>query len=75
MIINEFLNINNDFLDKVKEFIYFDEIWKFPEYNLKDHLGIDDDNFFKIGLYLVKVLNDEHVSVGDFEIRLNKILK
>jgi len=64
--INEFVN-NNDFSEKIEELIYFDESWKFPEYNLNTHLDILENEYVElinISRKVVSELNKQNIDPG-----------
>jgi|688.fasta_scaffold670881_1 hypothetical protein len=73
----EFINIDMSYLIKLKELIFFDEIWKFPEYNIIEYLNTFDNipsNFYDIALKVVNILNEKCVNLENFDVEFNKIV-
>ena len=73
----EFINIDMSYLIKLKELIFFDEIWKFPEYNIMEYLNTFDNipsNFYDIALKVVNILNEKCVNLENFDVEFNKIV-
>lgn len=68
-----------NYISLIEELIYFDECWKFPEYNIKEYLESDrtnlPDNFFEISIKIVEQLNDNNVSPKNFKNEFYKIIK
>jgi hypothetical protein len=66
--INEFV-ISNDFSEKIEELIYFDEFWKFPEYNLNNHLNLLENEYNELIIISKKVidkLNNQNIDPNSY---------
>jgi Ni,Fe-hydrogenase I large subunit len=69
MKINELLTNDNKLIEKIEELIYFDEIWKFPEYNLKEYLNIIDSeylNMIDISTKIVSQMNNQKLDPNNY---------
>lgn len=77
-MINEFKNTDKTYLNKIKELIFFDDIWRFPEYSIIEYLKISDNNlpsdFLTIANKIVDILNNENVQINDFTEKYNEII-
>ena len=68
-----------NYISLIEELIYFDEEWKFPEYNIKEYLESDGtklpNNFFEISIKIVEQLNKNKVNTKNFKNEFYKIIK
>jgi hypothetical protein len=76
---NEFREIKNDYIVKIKELIFFDECWMFPEYSIIEYLKSYDDeipiDFIEIGNKIVNILNSKNINIEDFDLEFDNIVK
>lgn len=78
MKLYEFVNNNSELLELIKDLIYFDEKWMFPQYNIKEFLKHDyniTDDFLFFSEKLVNELNNNKVDINDFEKSFKRIIK
>ena len=71
--------IKNDYLVKIKELIFFDECWMFPEYSVLEYLKSCDyeipSDFVEIGKKIVNILNSKNTNIEDFDLEFDNIVK
>lgn len=80
MKIFEFIKNDDPLILKLKELIYFDEVWMFPGENVYTYLStiLDKeipDEFKKISKDIVEELNKRSVAVEDFDVEYENIIK
>ena len=76
--IDELLNNNYKYLDTIETFIFFNDVWMFPE---KESLNnfLDEklpDSYFNIANIIVKEMNNRNIDPETYDKEIfNKIIK
>lgn len=75
-IINEFLNNKYQYIDIIERFIFFEDMWMFPDKNSLNNF-LDDklpDEYFNLANNIVKKMNDRNINPEKYDREIFNII-